>query len=164
MWFRCFAKAACSLLLGALVGCAGPVNFWYRAGAVPNASNAALLQCRIDAANMVPINTQLATTPQYRTPVTTNCHNYGGSIQCNQSGGQVFGGQTYSYDANSDLRGQYANQCMNNQGYSYIQLRRCGERDLTGGIPQYSTLPSLSSNACAYESGQNDFVFINPPR
>jgi hypothetical protein len=148
MKFRRFIiSGSCGFLGLVLIGCAGPVNFWYKPGVPPNSSNTALLQCRLAGANAVPISTQFDRTPQYRTPITTNCFNTGSSVQCTQSGGQLIGGEVYSYDANAGLRNDYTVHCMNSQGFYNLSLRRCRERDVKGGIPRYSVLPILNSNA-----------------
>lgn len=93
------------------------------------------LDCKVRATREVPVSTQVGTTPTYTTPVTvsptyTNCYGYGNSASCTTtggvvSGGQTYGGQAYSYDANSQLRRDYAIQCMRKKGYSLVDLPFC---------------------------------------
>ena len=54
-----------------------------------------MLECRVQAANKVPSNIQITSTPGYSAPVT--CSGY----YC--SGGYSVGGTTSSYDANTSL-------------------------------------------------------------
>lgn len=81
--------------------------------------------CELAAARAVPQALRIATTPTYSTPVTTNCYNTGYSVQCNTSGGQVYGGDTYSYDANRQLRNEFYASCMANKGWTVYELENC---------------------------------------
>jgi hypothetical protein len=128
---------------------------------LPGAGGSDELECRVQAAKTVPNNTQIGQNPTYAVPSTTNCYNLGTVISCSQSGGQVYGGDTYSYDANAGLRSEVTNQCMAKKGYTYIALRSCTSTDMRGGIPSYTTVPRLNANACAYKF-QNGFIFVNP--
>ena len=77
-----------------------------------------LLDCSVQAAQAVPTNTKVETTPRYTTPVSCSSYtSYGGYVDTDCTGGQTYGGQTYSYDANATLREKVRLQCMADRGY-----------------------------------------------
>lgn len=82
-------------------------------------------ECELKASQAVPTDTQFGTTPTYTTPIQTNCYGYGYSASCTTTGGHVYGGQSYSYDANSDLRAEYWARCMVSKGYGGSELPVC---------------------------------------
>ena len=107
-------------------GCATTTDVYlYREGGKVARADSDIFDCRLTAAQAVPQDTRIATTPIYMTPVQTSCYNVGNSVQCTSTGGQVHGGQTYTYDANADLRSSYLSRCVASKGYSSSQLPRC---------------------------------------
>lgn len=68
-----------------------------------------MLACRVQAANTIPPNIQITSTPGYSTPVI--CNGY----YC--SGGYSVGSETSSFDANTSLRTDVYNQCFYSKGY-----------------------------------------------
>ena len=105
------------------------------------------LDCKIEAAQRVPQNMAIGTTPVYRTPVQTQCYSTGyGGVTCNQTGGQTFGGNTYSYDANDGIRSEAQLQCLARQGYRTTLIPKCSPDAKTR--PVSTTLPPLSAGTC----------------
>lgn len=68
---------------------------------------------------------KVVTTPTYTTPTQTSCYNNGYSVQCNTTGGQTYGGDTYSFDANKKLRSEFYAQCMIDKGWSVVNVPNC---------------------------------------
>jgi hypothetical protein len=128
---------------------------------VPNSGQSELTDCQVYAAQTVPANTQVGQNPTYVTPTNTNCYAIGTSVTCSQTGGNVYGGDVYSYDANAPLRQSVITNCMNKKGYFYISLPECKTDDIKNGLPNYSVLPALAANACVAKS-PSGFVFVNP--
>lgn len=81
--------------------------------------------CELEAAKAVPASMRVGTTPTYTTPSHTNCYRVGNSVQCTTTGGQTYGGDTYSYDANNNLRKEYYARCMAAKGWSAVSLPNC---------------------------------------
>ncbi len=154
-----FTAASISILLAS---CQSTTNFWYRQNVAPSAPKTEEIDCRVSAAQRVPVSTHVAQNPAYRVPVTTTCYNSGGTYSCYQSGGQVYGGDVYSYDANASLRKEVMNQCMAQKGYRLITLRSCEDADLKRGLPSYQLLPPLNANSCAHQVPSGGYVFITP--
>ena len=115
--------------VGLLAGCGPQMNDQYMSKERPVSKKqkaSDMISCAVDAAKQVPASTQVGTTPTFTTPVTCNTYgtvstyggfgSFGGSTNC--TGGQTFGGQTYSYDANQGLRDTVYTQCMAKKGYS----------------------------------------------
>ncbi len=105
-----------------LAGCEAPPGpYLFRPNTTVSTKDNDLFQCHLAAAQQVPANTQIGTTPVYSTPITTSCYGY----SCTTSGGQVYGGNTYSYDGNASLRSEYGDRCMASKGYSSTVLPSC---------------------------------------
>lgn len=97
----------------------------YKAGSTQSQRDSATMDCRVEAAQRVPPNMQIKTTPTYTTPVTTQCNQIGYSTYCNSTGGQTYGGNTYSVDANTKLRTQVEARCLAQKGYSAPLVPAC---------------------------------------
>lgn len=145
------------LVCGSLVaGCeVPPETLYWQTGMTPAQQQRDQTNCRVNAANSVPVNTQIGTTPTYSTPVQTNCYNTGYSVSCQSTGGQVYGGNAYSYDANSRLRANVVQQCMADRGYQLISFPVCTDEERSGGevLVGNSRLPSANRVRCLTENG-----------
>lgn len=112
--------------LGFLVACqATTEHYVYKEGGTVSRADNDYFECEVVAARGVPQDTRVGTTPTYTTPVQTNCYNYGSSVQCYSTGGQTYGGNAYTYDANSKLRAKYFAKCMVARGYNVVELPKC---------------------------------------
>ncbi len=148
---RLFLVLTCSSALISMAACV-PTNevYLYKPGASVARADSDLFDCRINAARMVPTDTQIATTPRYTTPVQTQCYNIGYSVQCHSTGGQTYGGNTYSYDANQDLRARYLAQCLASKGYSATEIPACDAKKVPAGTLEMlrGKQRAPSENAC----------------
>lgn len=117
--------------------------------------------CEVASLQQVPRAIATAQTPIVRTPqttfspATTRCYGAGNMVNCTTtpaivSGGQVSGGQIYSYDANGDLRQRVLEQCMINKGYQLVTLPPCTKLEAESGhvISQAAPLPNAKSASC----------------
>lgn len=150
------------LLLLVLIAACAPVDLWYKQGARVSRLDNDLTDCRLHAAQSVPVNQQLARTPAFYTPRTTNCYSTGNTVQCYTSGGQVIGGNVYSYDANSGLRDDVTTQCMSNLGYRLIQLPQCAPATAKLANAPYTTLPAITEESCAAKVQTGRWVIVTP--
>lgn len=126
-------------VVGAMVGCSASgrlASYGYRANTTVAQLDKDNFDCRVAAANQVPANTQINSTPGYITPVQTQCRVRGYTTQCTSYGGERLGGETYSYDANRGLRAEYFQRCLASKGYQVFSLPTC---------PQGSVSPELRS-------------------
>ena len=138
-----------------------PQSIYYKEGASYPDIDRASTDCQVKAAQSVPVNTQIGTTSTYTTPVQTSCYaGYGGYVSCNSSGGQTYGGDVYSYDANSNLRNRVANQCMQQKGFRLIELPTCTAAKAQAGVSQ--KLPQLNANSCVTKSTNGGLIVISP--
>ncbi len=121
------ASAGKALLALSLLGACGTpsASYLYKEGGTVARADNDYFECELDAARSVPQDTRVATRPVYTTPVKTTCTPVGGSVECTTTGGEVRGGEVYSYDANEDLRARYLAQCLRARGYSTNVLPRC---------------------------------------
>jgi len=152
-----------------LVACAEPTptRFAFRPDTTNQQKVDNFLDCQVQAASAVPISTQLGTTPTYTTPITvsptyTNCSGYGYGRTCTTtggivSGGQTYGGQTYSYDANSELRQNYTEQCMRKKGYSIVTLPTCRPDQIPEGMTASmgDKIINPTASSCIVSVGNN---------
>lgn len=149
-------------LLSLTVQACVPVDIYHRAGVTPQKQSSDLVSCEVKAARDVPQNTQVGTTPVFVTPAHTNCYSTGYTTQCTTTGGQVTGGNVYSYDANAGLRSKYITQCMAEKGYTKYSLPQCNAKDLKGKVLDYKTIPAISSNSCVTKPSGRDWIVVNP--
>ena len=96
-------------------------TYLFKEGATVGQKEADIFDCRVEATRAVPQNTQLRSSPGYRTPITTRCSDK----RCTTTGGDIIGGRTYSYDANAGLRREYLARCIASKGYSATTLPTC---------------------------------------
>lgn len=138
-------KTSVALLTGGLflAGCviaSQPTYYAYRQDTTNAQKSSDVVDCKVEAANRVPVNRQIGSTPVFHTPVTvtpmtTMCSGY----SCTTTGGQViggetYGGQVYSYDANNSLRQEVALQCLSRKGYSLIATTTCDQSQIPKGL------------------------------
>ncbi|MEO8530162.1 MAG: hypothetical protein ABI459_02985 [Deltaproteobacteria bacterium] len=120
-----------------LVGCAPATEtyHWKQGGSVALVDRDQF-QCRVDGARSVPVNTQIGQTPTYQTPIQTICRPAGtaGSTQCTTTGGEIYGGDVYSYDANAPLRASYVARCMAAKGYQVADIPTCAPKVIPADI------------------------------
>lgn len=119
------------------------------------------LDCGMASSRAVPVNSQVGVTPTYTTPLIaqpsyTSCYGGSYSVSCTTTGGgytggQTFGGQVYTYDANQELRDGYYRQCMRSRGYSEIMVRPCTDTEwkkATRRLDTSGVLPPPSEVVC----------------
>jgi hypothetical protein len=146
----------------ALSGCDdGTVTRAYREGVSYYQLEQMLTSCQVYAAQQVPANIRTSTTPAYTTPVQTYCNNIGGFTSCNSTGGQTYGGDTYSTDVNSSLRAKVLNQCYAQNGIGYYTFSPCTPEAAADFKPS-SNLPKLQQNTCTIALQGNLTAFHTP--
>jgi hypothetical protein len=105
-----------------LSGCEPVVHeYRYKSNVSVSQKDQDYFECDLASTQVVPANSQVGTTPMYVTPRQTSCYGY----SCTTTGGQVLGGDIYSYDANASLRSDYYNRCLAAKGYSVVTLPMC---------------------------------------
>jgi hypothetical protein len=111
--------------------------------------------CEIEAAQRVPQNIVVQSSPTYTTPTQTYCNQIGTQTFCNTTGGQTYGGQTTSSDANAGLRVRAYGQCMAQRGYRFVDIPACPPGTDISSQHNETVLRPLSRRTCyqAYESG-----------
>lgn len=120
-------------------------NVLYLAGATEASRNRDVTNCQVYAAQQVPQNQVIRTSSSYTTPVQTTCNHIGTQVFCNTSGGQTYGGGTYSVDANANLRSRVYHQCLADRGYRYVNLPVCPAGVV---LKNRGKLPPLSRTTC----------------
>lgn len=151
------------LILAMVLPLAGCVTdtVWYKEGASPAKINDAATNCAVQAARTVPQNPQIGQTPIYTTPMQTSC--YGTSyVTCTTTGGNIYGGNLYTYDANSGLRDAVMSQCMAKRGYQSVELALCSQR-VANAVTEvdFATLPKLTKETCLIDMG-GSYRAVNP--
>lgn len=122
------------------------VTYAYKPGATVAQKDQDNFECRLAATKQVPINTQIATTPTYRTPTETRCDGF----SCVTTGGQTLGGQTYSVDANAQIRSEYYGRCLAAKGYTFYPVTPCPKNSVPTELHPLITgrLREPSEGAC----------------
>ncbi len=139
----------------------GSVNMLYREGLTYDQLDMATTSCEVYAAQQVPASIRTTTTPAYTTPVQTYCNTVGGFTNCYNTGGQTFGGDTVSSDANEALRTKVKNQCYAQQGISRYNFKPCTPEQVAGFKPS-AVLPKLQANTCYVSLPGNKIAYYTP--
>ena len=63
-----------------------------------------MTDCQMEAAQWVPQHILTSTTPIRSSPAETQCVTKGNTVTCTTTGGEIYGRETHSYDANEGLR------------------------------------------------------------
>jgi hypothetical protein len=145
----------CQMTTADLVKQGKPIEKFYpvKKGVTADSYENDWLNCKIEAAQRVPQNMSIGTTPVYRSPVQTQCYSTGyGGARCTQTGGQTYGGNTYSYDANAELRLEAQNQCLTQSGYRSTLIPKCSPDAKIREVG--NKLPPLSAGTC-YVADEN---------
>lgn len=139
-----------------LTACAdtGPVAVIYKPGTTAEQRSNVLTGCETQALSNVPRAMASAVTPTYTTPSNVQCYGSGNYVNCHQYGGQTYGGNLYSYDANQELRDRVTMQCLQTKGYQVISLPQCNAEQSkravsSAGRPQ----PKAENIECVVEGG-----------
>ncbi len=139
MKFRAFLALA-------LLGACGPMGVYYKAGAPVAAADRALLDCRVTAANKVPVNQVTRVIPGPRVPPKRVCD---GDGNCTIIPGRHLPPRIITEDANEGLRKQVVTQCMSDKGYQYVRIPNCSAGISQAVTPQQTTTyPQLSAKSC----------------
>lgn len=147
------------VLLAALtLGACGPLGLWHKTGVSVARMQNDTLACRTQAAQKVPVSTQIRRTAPRRVPrricdQAGNCNTYY----------DVIPGDFYTYDANEGLRAQVANQCMITKGYSRASVPPCPASVAQSTAPARTTvMPALGPQSCAIRNQDGSFQILTP--
>ncbi|MCT4370066.1 hypothetical protein CLG85_006850 [Yangia mangrovi] len=140
--------AACEPTTAQLVTQGKPIDIVYpvKAGVTAGQLQNDVTDCQIEAAQRVPQQILTTTTPTHSTPAETQCVTKGKTVTCTTTGGEIYGGETYSYDANEGLRARAEGQCLSGKGYRLATIPKCPAGDATR--PVMSQLYPLSAATC----------------
>lgn len=112
-----------------------------------------MFECEVEAIRAVPQDNKLITTPTYTSPVS--CNTIGYSTYC--SGGNVYGGDVYTIDANLSLRREYESRCLAQRGYLTTQspIPKCTEDQVPEGfeVTTRTLVHTPVEGACWVSSG-----------
>lgn len=141
-----------AVVLGACVA-TGPVSVVYKPGSTATQRSSALLECETQALAKVPRAIATGMTPRYTTPSNVQCYGTGYSVSCYNYGGQTYGGDVYSYDANQDLRDRVTLQCLQQKGYQVISLPQCNAEQAKRAVSSASKQPTYDKIECVVDGG-----------
>lgn len=142
-----------TLLLCACVT-AGPVQVVYKPGSTGEQRLSALTDCQIEALGRVPRATATGVTPSYSTPSNVQCYGTGAYINCQEYGGQTYGGTVYSYDTNVELRDRATAQCLQQRGYQVVSLPSCNSEQSKRAVSSVGrTQPTVDLIECVVDGG-----------
>lgn len=151
--------AGCEMTTADLVKQGKPIEKYYpvKKGVTDEMYENDWLNCKIEAAQRVPQNVVTGVTPVYRTPVQTQCYSTGyGNVNCTQTGGQTYGGDVYSYDANATLRVDATKQCLTRSGYRTAMIPKCSPDAKVR--PVGNTMPPLSAGTCYIADADGNYA------
>jgi len=96
--------------------------------------------------------------------MTVQCNEFTNS--CSAYGGNTYGGQTYSVDANAGLRQNVIQQCMAKRGWQLVNLPPCGVNEHNTYLENpaaYRKPKSVDATSCAIlDQARNEWVIFTP--
>jgi hypothetical protein len=132
----------------------GPVAVVYKPGSTGEQRLTALTDCETQALSKVPRAIATGMTPAYTTPSNVQCYGTGAYVSCQQYGGQTYGGNVYSYDANQELRDRVTLQCLAQKGYQVISLPTCDAEQSKRAVSAFGRKqPTADQIECVIEGG-----------
>jgi len=138
-------KIRAILALVLLGGCA-PLGVFYKPGAPVAVVDRALLDCRVEAAQKVPVRQVTRVIPGAFMPPRRVCDNKG---NCRLLPGFRDPPSYVTEDANTGLRKDVVTQCMADQGYQYVRIPNCSAGISQAVTPKQTTIyPRLHESSC----------------
>lgn len=132
----------------------GPVPVVYKPGSTGEQRTSALTDCEIQALTKVPRAIATGMTPAYTSPSNVQCYGSGAYVSCQEYGGQTYGGDIYSYDANQELRDRVTLQCLQQKGFQVISLPTCDAEQSKRAISASGReQPTYDKIECVVEGG-----------
>jgi hypothetical protein len=130
--------------------------------------------CQLEALRKVPRETAVTSVPGYYTPmsvspISTQCFGNGAYRSCTTtggtvSGGQLIGGGVQTYDPNSALRRQVAEQCLTAKGYEGTSFPTCTPEQVKSGTQKGFTgdykFPSKEKVLCV--NADRSLIVLKP--
>jgi hypothetical protein len=132
----------------------GPVAVVYRPGSTGEQRSNDFTNCEVSALREVPRATATGVTPSYSTPSNVQCYGSGNYVNCQEYGGQTYGGNVYSYDSNQDLRDRVTLQCLQSKGYQVVSLPVCNAEQTARAVSAAGRQqPTVDKIECVTEDG-----------
>ncbi len=142
-------KALALAVLMGLVACqTGPVSIMYKEGSTRAERQEAYDQCFIAALKDVPQNMVTEVTGGYSYPGFVSCDTNGDTTICGEVGGYTTPVESYSYDTNEKLRQRLINRCLEEKGFSGVEIPYCKTKEERAAYQMQTTQPPLNELTC----------------
>ncbi|MBB94000.1 MAG: hypothetical protein CML68_05250 [Rhodobacteraceae bacterium] len=148
-------KPILPLALVLVAGACAPLSTYYKPGVDVARLETDTTDCQVTAAQEVPPNNQLRSTPSFFYPGTAYC-GAGGCFYGNPYWSESY---VYTIDVNEPLRRKVTDQCMGDKGYAPVRIPLC---PVGLSIPSGRTerLPVLGPNSCAFRNGDGSYQIL----
>lgn len=148
-----------SLSVLVFLGACTPLGIYYK----PNIAVATVerdkLNCKVEAANKVPVDNEIEIIPGAISPPREVCNSTG---QCHVIPGRRAPNRVIVIDANEGLRRQVVGQCMRDLGYEYVKVPHCDAKVKIAVPRQTSVLPRLSGTSCVVRGKRGAWQIVDP--
>ena len=143
-----------SLLL--VAGACAPLATYYKPGVEVARLETDTTNCQVTAAQEVPPNNQIRSTPTAFYPGVAYC----GAAGCMY--GDPFWSDSYIYtvDVNAPLRQKVIQQCMREKGYSPVRIPRCPV-EVKAPPGRTTVMPVLTPSSCAVRNRDGSYQIVN---
>jgi hypothetical protein len=128
-----------------LAGCA-PQSIYHKKGMVLSSVQKDYDACKIKSFKEIPLNNIVTYSPGVHNPGSLSCYTIGSLTNCNRIGALDIPERISSRDENEEMRTRFINSCMNNKGYTYVELPVCGFDE--EGYNALQKAPSLDKIKC----------------
>jgi hypothetical protein len=145
--------------LSILLSCA-PAPQYYKAGETVVNRERAELDCKVQAARQVPVQTVTQVIPGQWLPPHKVCPT---PTTCRMVPGRYLPPEFITEDANAELRTRVMRQCMADKGYGRVQLPPCPPAVAQAAAARpNAVLPVLQKNACTFRDADGVWRIVNP--
>ncbi|WP_428925195.1 hypothetical protein [Marinibacterium sp. SX1] len=142
-----------SLLL--VAGACAPLATYYKPGVEVARLETDTTNCQVTAAQEVPPNNQIRSSPAFFYPSLSYCGG-GGCFYGNPYWADSY---VYTIDVNEPLRRKVTEQCMGEKGYAPVRIPMC---PVGISVPPGRTerLPVLTPDSCAVRNSDGSFQIV----
>jgi hypothetical protein len=147
------------LLLAACLGACAPLRIYHQPGVEVAQMQRDLLACEINALQSAPVANEIRQAPPRYVPARRYCDSTGA---CYTRGGFFIDGEIFTVDTNAELRTRVERQCMNDQGYQYVEIPNCAT-GIADRVPVAATvvLPQIGPQSCAIRNEDGTFQIVD---
>lgn len=159
------ARTPLFLLSCLALGACFPVDVWHQTGTTLQRQQADLATCETRAYRVAPEALRVEHIPPRWVPPRQYCQTVSGPKgkpreHCTTRPGYWEPAETYTYDANRNLRRAEFAACMTGRGYARVSLPQCASERMAPGTALPAKAPPVTAESCAVKTSGGNWVVV----